>query len=217
MYISLVSFNVLPLIRLQFFIIYINFSYFRWFKHISEAAEAYKARTKGSHDITEDAATAANVSASGTAASHTSHHNTSNSKDQRESFDESIATADIGLTKNLQPNRDSKDNLINNNNECVDRNQMRDDGSVGGAGVAKTDRAPQDIGQVHNDEDDDEEDEEEDDDEDDDDDNDNYQNRESNSNNTRTITQQCSLIAPTEIQISVNATLTAEPVLTTNG
>lgn len=166
-------------------------------------------------------ATTANVSASGTAASHASHHNTSNSKDHRESFDttnESIASADIGLTKNLQPHRDNKDNLINNNNECVDRNQVRDEGgSADGGGVAKTDRAPHDIGQMHNDEDEDEEDEEEDDDEYDDDDNVNYHNRESNSNNTRTITQQCSLIAPTEIQISVNATLTAEPVLTTNG
>ncbi|XP_053668177.1 uncharacterized protein LOC128718580 [Anopheles marshallii] len=34
------------------------------------------------------------------------------------------------------------------------------------------------------------------------------------SNNTRTITQQCSLVAPSEIHVSVSATLTAEPILT---
>ncbi|XP_058170373.1 uncharacterized protein LOC131285532, partial [Anopheles ziemanni] len=33
-------------------------------------------------------------------------------------------------------------------------------------------------------------------------------------NNTRTITQQCSLVAPSEIHVSVSATLTAEPILT---
>lgn len=33
--------------------------FYRWFKHISEAAEAYKARTKGNHDVAplEDPAT----------------------------------------------------------------------------------------------------------------------------------------------------------------
>ncbi|XP_058065782.1 uncharacterized protein LOC131215411 [Anopheles bellator] len=34
------------------------------------------------------------------------------------------------------------------------------------------------------------------------------------SNNTRTLTQQCSLVAPSEIHVSVSSTLTAEPILT---
>lgn len=38
-----------------------------------------------------------------------------------------------------------------------------------------------------------------------------------NSNNTRTLTQQSSLVAPTEVHISVSPALTAEPVLTPNG
>lgn len=38
-----------------------------------------------------------------------------------------------------------------------------------------------------------------------------------NKNNTRTLTQQSSLVAPTEVQINVNAALTAEPVLTQAG
>lgn len=38
-----------------------------------------------------------------------------------------------------------------------------------------------------------------------------------NSNNTRTLTQQNSLVAPSEVQISVSPSLTAEPVLTLNG
>lgn len=38
-----------------------------------------------------------------------------------------------------------------------------------------------------------------------------------NSNNTRTLTQQSSLVAPSEVHISVSPALTAEPVLTPNG
>lgn len=38
-----------------------------------------------------------------------------------------------------------------------------------------------------------------------------------NSNNTRTLTQQCSLVAPSEVQVSVSPALTAEPVLTPSG
>lgn len=36
-------------------------------------------------------------------------------------------------------------------------------------------------------------------------------------NNTRTLTQQCSLVAPGEIHVSVSSALTAEPVLTPSG
>lgn len=38
-----------------------------------------------------------------------------------------------------------------------------------------------------------------------------------NSNSTRTLTQQSSLVAPSEVQISVNPALTAEPVFTPTG
>lgn len=38
-----------------------------------------------------------------------------------------------------------------------------------------------------------------------------------NSNNTRTLTQQSSLVAPSEVHISISPALTAEPVLTLNG
>lgn len=38
-----------------------------------------------------------------------------------------------------------------------------------------------------------------------------------NSNNTRTLTQQSSLVAPSEVHISISPALTAEPVLTPNG
>lgn len=38
-----------------------------------------------------------------------------------------------------------------------------------------------------------------------------------NSNNTRTLTQQSSLVAPSEVHVSINPALTAEPVLTPNG
>lgn len=39
----------------------------------------------------------------------------------------------------------------------------------------------------------------------------------SNSNDTRTLTQQCSLVAPSEVQITLNPALVAEPVLTESG
>lgn len=38
-----------------------------------------------------------------------------------------------------------------------------------------------------------------------------------NSNNTRTLTQQSSLVAPSEVLVSISPALTAEPVLTPNG
>lgn len=38
-----------------------------------------------------------------------------------------------------------------------------------------------------------------------------------NSNNTRTLTQQSSLVAPSEVHVSINPALTAKPVLTPNG
>lgn len=38
-----------------------------------------------------------------------------------------------------------------------------------------------------------------------------------NSNNTRTLTQQSSLVAPSEVHVSISPALTAEPVLTPNG
>lgn len=39
----------------------------------------------------------------------------------------------------------------------------------------------------------------------------------SSSCNTRTLTQQCSLVAPSEVQVTVSPSLTAEPVLTPAG
>lgn len=38
-----------------------------------------------------------------------------------------------------------------------------------------------------------------------------------NSNSTRTLTQQSSLVAPSEVHVSISPALTAEPVLTPNG
>lgn len=38
-----------------------------------------------------------------------------------------------------------------------------------------------------------------------------------NSNNTRTLTQLSSLVAPSEVHVSISPALTAEPVLTPNG
>lgn len=38
-----------------------------------------------------------------------------------------------------------------------------------------------------------------------------------NSNNTRTLTQQSSLVAPSEVHVSISPALTAKPVLTPNG
>lgn len=38
-----------------------------------------------------------------------------------------------------------------------------------------------------------------------------------NWNNTRTLTQQSSLVAPSEVHVSMSPALTAEPVLTPNG
>lgn len=38
-----------------------------------------------------------------------------------------------------------------------------------------------------------------------------------NSNNTRTLTQQSSLVAPSEVHVSISPALTAKPVLTPKG
>ncbi|XP_062698767.1 uncharacterized protein LOC109401184 isoform X2 [Aedes albopictus] len=215
-----------------------------WFKHISDAADAYKARTKGTHDYSED-----------TAGVHGQHpkdsfetvtetqkiEQTSTPIDRLERKDSShqcraVSTGGGPVTNHSSSHQPGSHptgpnshgtgvgagGLNNNNNEDSLPNKNHH-----GRTAAASAAANEDDDNVENEEkelikrrslllaqdvpsDDDRPGKDEDDDQ---------QQRVGGGrggavNNTRTLTQQCSLVAPGEIHVSVSSALTAEPVLT---
>lgn len=172
----------------------------RWFKHISETAEAYKARIKCSNDVTND--DTANIQA--------------DVKEDADGGQEKVAAAALPATMTVTQSpitRNSSQKGENGNaepfqdiehkhsigkgdierNDHVDNTQKYTDDSNandedGAAGKEPIIRSGPPI----------------------------YSNS-TNSNITRTLTQQSSLVSPSEISVSISPTLTAEPVITPGG
>lgn len=221
-------------------------SFSRWFKHISDAADAYKARTKGTHDYSEDTAgvhgqqpkdsfetvtetqkieqtstpidrlerkdSGHQCRAVSTGGGPVINHGSSHQPGSHPTGPNSHATGvGVGLNNNNEdslPNKnhhgrttaaasatanEDDDNVENEEKELIKRRSLL---------LAQD--VPSDDDRPDKDEDDDQ------------------QQRVGGGrggavNNTRTLTQQCSLVAPGEIHVSVSSALTAEPVLTPSG
>ncbi|ETN65119.1 hypothetical protein AND_003121 [Anopheles darlingi] len=234
----------------------------RWFKHISEAADAYKARTKGTHEYGEEGASGAGhppkdsfetvtetqkieqtstpierlerkdtqcravSSSAGPPHHHTSphhhhhhhHHHEPSSPptvtggggsaghghggtgNHRTSADDSRSSigGSVGGASGTSGANETEDNLENEEKEKFKRNQRHGSRECNGAGGRSSSS-------------DDEEGEE-----DEEDDRRHAEGRRGGrgSNSTRTLTQHCSLVAPSEIHVSVSSTLTADAILT---
>lgn len=195
------------------FLCFLIFQILRWFKHISEAAEAYKLRTKGHHDVVPLVDDPATVTLSN-----------SSTKESLEPAVElelvgsaagNLPEAIAGSSQKNAPRRhgsdvgDNIESIYNNSSSSggknVENGYSNIDGNSGGNGTAsgnpKADKSCEydaEIGgkaaaKLRSD---------------------SFSN---NSNSTRTLTQQSSLVAPSEVQISVNPALTAEPVFTPTG
>uniref|UniRef100_A0A182MHF4 Uncharacterized protein n=1 Tax=Anopheles culicifacies TaxID=139723 RepID=A0A182MHF4_9DIPT len=233
----------------------------RWFKHISDAADAYKARTKGTHEYGDESAggaghppkdsfetvtetqkieqtstpierlerkdtqcravsssaghhhhhqqqqqqpsagggPAANASHGGPGtigSGHHTHPGTIGSGGGGRSGDESrLSSGPGGIGTPGASANETEDNLENEEKEKYKRTQRHGSQECNGGSATDDDDVPDD---------------------------EQYPRGQHpggggggrGSNNTRTITQQCSLVAPSEIHVSVSATLTAEPILT---
>ncbi|XP_055694240.1 rho guanine nucleotide exchange factor 12 isoform X7 [Lutzomyia longipalpis] len=182
-----------------------------WFKHISDAAEAYKARTRGSHDLNTELS-------SGGSKEKDSFEMTPDRNDLpglAGTPGDQVATA-IGATT---VDKKSEDGQRRNETAREKRKSQ------------KQQQKPQDMrfkSKKKNDSEESRESGNEDDDGDEEEDDGGEEKRiedadegkkdkfngYSNSCSTRTLTQQCSLVAPSEVQITVSPSLTAEPVLT---
>ncbi|XP_037917502.1 uncharacterized protein LOC119655610 isoform X4 [Hermetia illucens] len=167
-----------------------------WFKHISDAAEQYKPRSKSSHDVAEDPASAT-----------LPHSNTKESLESatdrlptetptpdianvsRQAADQQSATrsnndnvTDPGTEPNTKESQRDSQKLSNDKNSDKETTTATDKNSQTEQANKKCDSSST-----------------------------LYSN---NSNNTRTLTQHCALLEPSEIQISISPAHTAEPVLT---
>ncbi|XP_040164007.1 uncharacterized protein LOC120900703 isoform X3 [Anopheles arabiensis] len=232
-----------------------------WFKHISDAAEAYKSRTKGTHEYGEDSAgggagqppkdsfetvtetqkieqTSTPIerlerkdtqcrAVSSSAGHHHHHHHPAQPHHPHQQQQQSPASqqaagqphhhhhhhqsgggrSDDSRLPSVPGAPDSsganetEDNLENEEKEKFKRSSRRHGSREEcNGGGRSSDEEEEENGQQ------------------DDEDDERYtrgqSGRQGSSNNTRTITQQCSLVAPSEIHVSVSATLTAEPILT---
>ncbi|XP_055598943.1 rho guanine nucleotide exchange factor 11 isoform X3 [Uranotaenia lowii] len=225
-----------------------------WFKHISDAADAYKARTKGSHDFSEDSATqpgqppkdsfetvteaqkieqistpidrlerkdstlqcrAVSTGGPGTAPSSQTH-STAGGQNVHGVHTKHTGSGGVHSSNNLNnnnedslPNKNRSINETDDNAENEDREKCKRRsmlGSVNGSSMATV---------TGSDEDDDDDDVDQKNDPDDSGSNMGGRRRRGReSNSTRARTQECSLVAPSEIHVSVSNTLTAEPILT---
>ncbi|XP_037025462.1 rho guanine nucleotide exchange factor 11 isoform X3 [Bradysia coprophila] len=144
-----------------------------WFKHISDAAEAYKSRTKGNHDISEDPipATLSN----------------SPTKESLEGTPEKeLSPAITHNDPSNVSNIESQKNISNDANEQNNNSDVKDVNDEKQIGRDTVEDDEEEVKVRHR----------------------------KYSSGTRILTQQQSLIDPSEVQISVSPVLTAEPVLT---
>uniref|UniRef100_A0A182W9L7 Uncharacterized protein n=1 Tax=Anopheles minimus TaxID=112268 RepID=A0A182W9L7_9DIPT len=232
----------------------------RWFKHISDAADAYKARTKGTHEYGDESAggaghppkdsfetvtetqkieqtstpierlerkdtqcravsssavhhhhhhpqqqpstgpagTAGSATHGGTAGTlgsgHHTHPGTIGPGSGRSGDDSRLSSGPGGIGTPGAGANETEDNLENEEKEKYKRTQRHGSQECNGGTATDDDDVPDDEQYARG----------------------QHPGGGSGrgSNNTRTITQQCSLVAPSEIHVSVSATLTAEPILT---
>lgn len=187
------------------------YSLYRWFKHISETAEAHKARIKCSNDLTGGNDTTSIQS------------NASNVKDQDNDGaapEKMVVSTSAAITPTNNVSQTVANNTINannNNNNQKSENDIDDEYRSGESSQKRSieksnagdDARVDRVDNVQNIDDDTGKDS-----------NKNappiYSNS-TNSNVTRTLTQQSSLVAPSEISISISPSLTAEPVVTPSG
>uniref|UniRef100_A0A1B0CLQ4 Guanine nucleotide exchange factor n=1 Tax=Lutzomyia longipalpis TaxID=7200 RepID=A0A1B0CLQ4_LUTLO len=174
-----------------------------WFKHISDAAEAYKARTRGSHDLNTELS-------SGGSKEKDSFEMTPDRNDLpglAGTPGDQVATA-IGATT---VDKKSEDGQRRNETAREKRKSQKQQQKQQDMRFRSKKKNDSEESRESGNEDDDGDEEE-------DDDADEGKkekfNGYSNSCSTRTLTQQCSLVAPSEVQITVSPSLTAEPVLT---
>lgn len=198
---------------IHFQILALNYPLFlRWVKHISDAADAFKSRTKGHHEHVEDAA--------GSAAA-ISNPSTKESLEETPEKEIIAGVGTMGLGSSSKNNsvdlfkENADDPLIettNNRNE-VSKRRLSGHTPAGNDDINDESGDDEDTSEhteVKNRDDDISDDVV---------DVQQLRKREysNNSNNTRTLTQQSSLVPPSEVQISVSPAMTAEPVLTPNG
>lgn len=185
----------------------------RWFKHISETAEAHKARIECSNDLTGDKDTTSIQSN----ASNTKDHGNDSAAPEKLVVSTSAAITPINNVSQSVVNNNitTNNNTINNNQKCEndvddefrsgDNSQKHSTEKSSLGDDVRSDRV--DNVQII----------------DDDTGKDSNKNvppiysNSTNSNITRTLTQQSSLVAPSEISISISPSLTAEPVVTPSG
>lgn len=199
---------------------------FRWVKHINDAADALKFRTKNSEPSVDETATPLATATAVPSAVATTINKESSIEGTPEK--ELSATAPSAAGDPITPLANSNQNSLNNNvgstvsveapnggpaaaaavsatesnnnlnGACRGRPGSESDGAFDGAGDHNDDGHK--LGG---------------------DDESGARNRRreysNNTNNTRTLTQQSSLVAPSEVQVSVSPALTAEPVLTLTG
>lgn len=185
----------------------------RWFKHISETAEAHKARIKCSNDLTGGNDTASIQSN----ASNVKEHDNDGAAPERmvvstsaaitptSTVSQTVANNTINANNNIINNNQKSENDIDDEYRSGESSQKRSIEKSNAGDDARIDR----VDNVQNIDDDTGKDS-----------NKNvppiYSNS-TNSNVTRTLTQQSSLVAPSEISISISPSLTAEPVVTPSG
>lgn len=177
---------------------------FRWFNHISAAAEAYKQRTKSNHDMTpiEDPSSVTIPTSSSKESPETEFVASSPTTISASSSNQ---TVEIAHNQSSNMDTDSNERKFNEMMLFFSLRKINlkklyfsgdDHSTVNGSAIGKSseddaiDSKSNKLisGQYSN-----------------------------NSNNTRTLTQQSSLVAPSEVHISISPALTAEPVLTPNG
>ncbi|XP_059622198.1 uncharacterized protein LOC132265518 [Phlebotomus argentipes] len=155
-----------------------------WFKHISDAAEAYKARTRGSHDINPDSAGGGSKEKDSFEMTPERTDLPALSDDRRKSQKHQQKLEEDGRREKLKKDSEESRESANDEDEGVDEEEDEERDEEENKRAEEEDVTKQKFNGL------------------------------SNSCNTRTLTQQCSLVAPSEVQVTVSPFLTAEPVLT---
>lgn len=188
-----------------------------WFKHISDAADAYKARTKGTHDYSEDSGANSGQPPKDTFETVTEAQKIEQTStpierlERKDSSHQCRATSTGGthpasghhgsashgsggqMNSTDDPKKARAVNESDDNAENEEKEKFKRRSQLGSSSQ-----------DYHDPSDDEQKDE----------DDFGPEHRGRGTNDTRTLTQQCSLVAPSEIHVSVSNALTAEPIVT---
>ncbi|XP_055706174.1 rho guanine nucleotide exchange factor 12 isoform X6 [Phlebotomus papatasi] len=178
-----------------------------WFKHISDAADAYKARTRGSHDL--------NTELSGGGSKEKDSFEMTPERSDLPSVSGTGATADTATEKKGTDDTRDRGGEVTHEKRKSQKQQQKPQDARNRSKQKKDSEENRES--ANEDEEGDVSDQEENEEEKRTEDEDGLKqkfNGYSSSCNTRTLTQQCSLVAPSEVQVTVSPSLTAEPVLT---